>query len=168
MQTTIGGGFSYDVMTRSKADGKVLGNIVGQRNKMPMEGLNDLANAYLKGGAGPANLYIGLWSGSLIPDGMETAATLLPSVTEFVAYTQPARLTLTLGPVTDGACSNSASLARFDINAAGVVNGAFVSTAPAKGATSGKLLSVVRFDNPRAVDATVYLEILSGFQFLSF
>ena len=49
----------------------------------------------------------------------------------------------------------------------GTVNGAFISTTQAKGAATGRLLSVVRFFNPRAVDDTVYLEVLSGFQFVS-
>lgn len=67
----------------------------------------------------------------------------------------------------DGGCSNAASLAIFNFSADAVVNGAFISTAPAKGATNGALMSVVRFPTARQVDASVYLEILSGFQFLS-
>lgn len=167
MTARIHAGFRYDIATRRKSDGALIELLTGQANLVPMEGLNDMANAYFKGGAGPSALYIGLWAGSLIPGGGETASGLLSSVTEVTGYTQATRLALTLGAVVNGACSNSAALARFDINAAATVNGAFISTASAKGATTGKLLSVVRFANPRPVDSTVYLEILSGFQFLS-
>jgi len=63
--------------------------------------------------------------------------------------------------------SNAASVARFDMQDTLTINGAFISTVQAKGASTGKLLSVVRFANPRSVDNTVYLEVLTGFQFIS-
>lgn len=160
-------GFTYDVATRRKSDGALIDQLTGQKNRVPTEGLNDIATAYLKGGAGPANLYIGLWTGALIPTGSETAANLLGQVTEVTNYVQPDRLALTLGAVVGGGCSNTASLARFDLLGAATVNGMFLSTVATKGASTGKLLSVVRFANPRAVDETVYLEVLSGFQFIS-
>lgn len=160
-------GFTYDVNTRLKTNDFIVDRLTGAKNRIPREGLNDIATAYLKGGAGPSNIYIGLWSGTHLPNGLETAADLLSLVTEVTGYTQTERLLLNLGPVTDGSCSNAASLARFDMTTAGTVNGAFLSTAAAKGASVGKLLSVVRFANPRPVDETVYLEVLSGFQFIS-
>ena len=160
-------GFTYDVNTRLKTNDFIVDRLAGAKNRIPREGLNDMASAYLKGGAGPLNIYIGLWSGTHLPNGLETAADLLSLVTEVTGYTQTERLLLNLGPVTDGACSNAASLARFDMTTSGTVNGAFLSTAAAKGASTGKLLSVVRFANPRPVDDTVYLEVLSGFQFIS-
>ncbi len=168
MTTTnqIHGGFAYDIAMRRKEDGRLILTEYA-KNRVPMEGLNDMVIAYLKGGAGPANLYIGLWTGAHIPDGTETAATFGSVVTEFTDYSQPTRLVLTLGAVSSGGCSNAASLARFDMAAAGTVNGMFLSTTQAKGASTGKLLSVVRFANPRSVDAAVYLEVLTGFQFIS-
>lgn len=164
--TTLACGFTYDVNTRLKSDHSLIGRITA-KNRVPIEGLNDIATAYLKGGAGPANLYIGLWSGAHIPTGNETASNLSTLVTEFTDYLQAGRLPLVLGAVTTGACSNAADLARFDMTASGTVNGAFISTVQTKGATTGKLLSVVRFANPRTVDDSVYLEVLSGFQFVS-
>lgn len=168
MSSIIRPGFAYDLAVRSKADGRVLHIERATPNRVPLEGLNDMANAYLKGGAGPAALYIGLWSGAHIPDGTETAANLSSLVAEVTNFSQAGRLLLDLGTVSGGVCSNAASLARFDmLGAATTVNGAFLSTVQAKGASTGKLLSVVRFANPRTVDETVYLEVLSGFQFVS-
>jgi len=160
-------GFTYDVNTRLKTDGSLVGRLAGCKNRMPAEGINDVVTAYFKGGAGPANLYIGLWSGAHTPNGSETAANLASLVTEVTNYTQATRMLLDLGAVVDGSVSNAAGLARFDMMGAATVNGAFLSTTSAKGASTGKILSVVRFANPRTVDETVYLEVLTGFQFIS-
>lgn len=160
-------GFTYDVATRRKSDAALLALLRDQKNRVPTEGLNDIATAYLKGGAGPANLYIGIWSGTHVPTGEEKMSDLLSQVTEVTNYVQPNRLLLDLGAVTNGGCSNTASLARFDMLGSGTVNGMFLSTSATKESASGKLLSVVRFANPRQVDESVYLEVLSGFQFVS-
>lgn len=167
MSSILHCGFAYDLVVRSKADDRILFIERCTPNRVPMEGLDDMANVYLKGGTGPAALYIGLWSGAHITDGSETAANLSTMVTEVTNYSQAGRLPLVLGTVSGGACSNAASLARFDMLGSATVNGAFLSTVQAKGAATGKLPSVVRFANPRAVDETVYLEVLSGFQFVS-
>lgn len=160
-------GFTYDVLIRRKSDGALLDCLQGIKNRVPMEGLNDMATAYLKGGGAPTALYLGLWSGTHTTDGTETAANLSTLVSEVTAYAGSTRLLLELGSVTDGGCSNASTLARFDMQGSATVNGAFLSTVAAKSANYGKLISVVRFPNPRAVDASMYLEVLSGFQFIS-
>ncbi|AOG22029.1 hypothetical protein [Acidovorax sp. RAC01] len=167
MDVIIKPGFTFDVLTRSKATDQIIESVRGAKNRVPREGLNEMALASLKDGASPAALFIGLWSGAHIPNGEETAATLLSLVSEVTTYSQSSRLLLDLGPVTDGACSNAASLARFDMTDSGTVNGAFITTTQAKGASTGKLYSVVRFPNPRPIDTSVYLELLAGFQFTS-
>jgi len=167
MESLIRPGFVYDLAIRSKADGRLLHIERCTPNRVPLEGLNDMASAYLKGGVAPAGLFIGLWNGSHIPNGTETASNLASMVTEVTNYTQAGRLPLDLGSVANAACSNAASLARFDMLGVANVAGAFLSTTQAKGSDTGKLLSVVRFANPRPVDETVYLEVLSGFQFVS-
>lgn len=160
-------GFTYDVMSRLKKDGTLVDQLRGVRNRIPMEGLSDLASAYFKGTSPPGQLYVGLWSGPLVPAGEETAANILDAVTEITSYSGSTRLPLVLGSVDRGTCSNLDNLARFDISASTTVNGAFLSTVNAKGANYGKLLSVVRFPNPRPVDDSMYLEVLCGFQFIS-
>ena len=167
MTSKLGCGFVYDLTVADKKTGAVRAQHLGEKNRVPLEGLNDIAAAYLKGGTGPGALYIGLWSGAHIPNGTETTANFSSMVTEATNYLQTGRLPLTLGTVANGAVSNAASLARFDMTGTATINGAFISTVQAKEAATGKLLSVVRFANPRAVDDTVYLEILTGFQFVS-
>lgn len=160
-------GFTYDIYTRRKLDGLLLDSLLGAKNRMPREGLNAAITAVFKQGAGAAAFYMGLWSGAHIPDGEETAATLPGLVTELTDYSQPTRLLLQLGSVADGAASNASNLARFDMLGTGTINGAFISTAQAKGAANGTIYSMVRFPNPRVYDPSVYLELLAGFQFVS-
>ena len=94
--------------TRLKTDDSLVGRLAGCKNRMPAEGINDVVTAYFKGGAGPANLYIGLWSGAHTPNGSETAANLASLVTEVTNYTQATRMLLDLGAVVDGGVSNAA------------------------------------------------------------
>lgn len=160
-------GFTYDIFKRAKADAGLIEAVRGVKNHVPREGLNAMATASLKNGSGPAAFYIGLWSGAHIPDGEETADTLASLVTEVTTYNQTGRLPLLLGNVADGAVSNAASLARFDMLGTGIINGAFISTVQAKGAATGTVYSVARFPNPRLYDPSLYLELLVGFQFTS-
>lgn len=166
MTTIARCGFTYDAAVRRKTDAATVA-MLRARNRVPQEGLDLMAAGIFTGGAIPSALFIGLWSGSHAPDGAETAANLLTLVTEITSYEGAARPAFTPGAVAAGGVSNVDALARFNFNANAMVNGAFISTASAKGASSGRLLSVVRFPNARAVDASVYLEVLSGFQFLS-
>lgn len=159
-------GFTFDFTLRDKRNGqKVWRDTV--KNRVPMEGLNAIANGYFKGGTGPGAFYIGLWAGAHVPDGTETAATLPSIVTEVTNYDGSTRKTFTSGTVANGGLSNAAELARFSFSGSATVNGAFISTTSAKGSTSGILLSVVRFPVQRSVDASVYLDVLAGFQLVS-
>lgn len=166
MTTIARCGFNYQAVLRRNIDGAVV-DLLRARNRVPAEGLDMMAAAFFTGGPIPPSLFIGLWSGTHVPTGEEKAEDLLSQVTEVTAYDGAARPAFTPGAVAAGGVSNANALARFGFNGNATVNGAFISTTSAKGATSGRLLSVVRFPNARAVDASVYLEVLSGFQFLS-
>ena len=126
-----------------------------------------IASACFAGAAFPSSLFIGLYSGSHVPDGSETAATLPSLTTEVIQYSDATRLAFTPGPVTSGGVSNEASLARFDFSGTAMVNGVFISSAAAKGSDAGALVSIVRLPTPRQVDPAYFLEVLAGFQFIS-
>ena len=159
-------GFTYDLRVRRASSGKLLA-VSKAKNRVPAEGLNLIASAVFAAGPVPPALYIGLYSGSHVPDGTETAANLATLVTEITAYEGATRKAFVPGAISNGGCSNAASLATFNFTGDATVNGAFISTVAAKGATTGSLLSVVRFPIARPVDASVYVEVLSGFQLLS-
>lgn len=165
MKTFASCGFTYAADFRSKVDHRLIGRCLA-KNRVPVEGLDLMVNAIFKGGAVPAALYIGLWSGAHTPDGAETAANFLTQVTEIIAY-DGARKAFAPGSVSNGGVSNADALARFNFDAAATVNGMFMATSQPKGATAGAILSVVRFPSPRPVDPSVYLDVLAGFQLVS-
>ena len=159
-------GFKYRTRLVEKATGRVLSESVDS-NKVPVEGLNVMAAALFAGGIVPPALYIGLHSGSRSPDGTETAAQLPMLVSEITSYSAPSRVQFIPGDVAGGGVSNEATVAVFEFPTPATVDGAFISTAAAKGVSTGSLLSFVRFQPSRNVDASVRLEVIAGFQFLS-
>lgn len=158
-------GFVYEMTARDRHTGMKAWRD-SLKNRVPMEGLNAIAQ-FFKAGTGPANLYMGLWSGAHVPDGTETAATLQSIVTEITGYDGATRKTVTLGSVTDGGLSNADAMARFQFNATLTVNGAFISTTSAKGGSTGILYSIVRFPTARSVDNSIYMDALAAFQLVS-
>lgn len=159
-------GFTYEVLTRRKSDHSIVSREV-VHNRVPEEGLNLMCSVVFKAAPAPAALYVGLYSGSHAPSGQETAATFLTQVQEVTDYDDATRKAFNPGVVAGGGVSNEQSLARFSFGSEQTVNGVFISTASAKGANTGALLSVVRLPTARKVDPAFYLEILTGFQFVS-
>lgn len=159
-------GFLYDLVLRHRSDGSIA-HRERLHNRVPGEGLDLIASACFKGAAMPANLFIGLYSGSYVPNGSETAANLPSLVTEVTQYEGTTRKAWVPGNVAAGGVSNEQSLARFSFTGQQTVNGVFVSSSAGKGSNAGALLSIVRLPVERVVDPAFYLEILAGFQFIS-
>lgn len=166
MINTTHGGFCYEAALRSKHNQELL-SLTWAENRIPAEGLDAMVSAFFKAGSVPPALYIGLYSGGHVPSGDETAATFLTVATEVTNYEGATRKAFLPGAVASGGCSNATDLAVFSFTGTGTVNGAFISTAAAKGANTGLLMSVVRFPVARPVDDSLYLEVLAGFQLLS-
>lgn len=166
LASPISCGFTYDLVLRRKSDGEIV-HAERVHNRVPIEGLDLIANACFGGAAFPASLFIGLYSGNHVPDGNETAANLLSLVTEVTNYSGTTRLPFVPGAVAAGGVSNQASLARFDFTGTATVNGVFISSAAGRGSDAGALVSIVRLPTPRSVDPAYFLEVLAGFQFIS-
>ncbi len=137
------------------------------KNLMPTEGLNHLLNTELKGGAQVTSWYMGLFSGNYTPVNGDTAATFPGSATESSAYDEATREILVFGTVAAGAVDNSASRAEFTINTTVTIYGGFITSASAKGATSGTLLSAVRFASPKPLADDEVLRVTAGFTLIS-
>ncbi len=131
-------------------------------NLVPSEGLNHLLNVTLKGATPVNTWYIGLFEGDYTPTPDVTAATLPGLATECTAYNPATRVEFQEGTVANGAVDNAAALAEFTFTADKIVRGSFLSSAQSKGATSGVLLSVVRFPSPRVQAAGSKLTVLAG------
>ena len=128
----------------------------------PIEGRNHLLAVEYKGASQVPTWYIGLYEGDYTPTDDVTAATLPGLATECTAYSESTRVPFVPGTVAAGAVSNAASLARFTFNAPKTIHGTFMTSASAKGSTSGVLASVVRFPSPRTFAAGDTLDVFAG------
>lgn len=165
MKTHLQAGFEYLVEIVDK-DG-VVRDRETVHNLMPVDGLNHMIGATLKGTAQVTSWFVGLYEGNYTPTPLDTAASFPTSATECTAYTETTRQALTLGAVSGGAADNSASRAEFTFSADKTVYGGFVASSSAKGATSGTLLSAVRFSSPKTISAGSTLRVTAGFVLVS-
>lgn len=137
-------------------------------NLVPTEGLNYILTAALKNGVPFPNFYIGLYEGAYTPTPDITAATLPTAATELTAYVETTRQPLVLGDVAGGEVSNALAKAEFTgITNGKLVQGGFISSAPTKGATTGVLVSAVKFSSPRPLDAGALLRVTAAFKIVS-
>lgn len=165
MNEQLKAGFTYavDVLDR---DGNVVESSV-DCNLMPDEGVAHLINTVLKGGAPVAQWYVGLFEGNYTPSTTDTAATLPAAATECTAYSASTRAAFAPGALAGGAVDNGSSKAEFTFPADKTIYGGFISSASAKGSTSGVLISVVRFGSPKVLSAGSTLRVTAGFALAS-
>jgi len=108
-------------------------------NLVVTEGLTDSIDKYFKGAAYTAAFYVGL-TATVPTFAAGNTMAVHAGWTEVVAYSESVRQTFTLGTVTAGSASNTASKAVFTINAdSTVIGGAFVTTNNTKSGTTGIL-----------------------------
>ena len=131
-------------------------------NLMPTQGANHLLGATFAGASQVSTWYLGLYEGNYTPSIAEVAATLPALATECTAYSSATRVAWVPGTVASGAVDNSAVKAEFTFTATKTVYGGFLTSAPAKGATTGVLGSVVRFSTPRVLDPDSILRVTAG------
>lgn len=164
MKNNLTGGFQY--LIEVVKNGVVIDSEV-VHNLLPEEGIAHILSAALKGGTQVSTWYIGLFEGNYTPVPTDTAATFPGAATECTAYAEAARQEWVEGSIVSGTLNNSASRAEFTSNANKTVYGGFVSSNPTKGATSGTLLSVVRFSSPKTFDSGSVLRVTAGFTMTS-
>lgn len=166
MNQPLKAGFSYRVEIVDKRTGQVRESEV-IKNLMPVEGIDHLINVSMKQGAQVAAWYIGLYEGNYTPASDDVMATFPTAATESTAYTPSTRPAFVPGAVSAGTVSNGASRAEFTFTSAKTLYGGFMSSASAKGSTSGILLSAVRFSSPKVVGVDDVLRITAGFTIAS-
>ena len=137
------------------------------KNLMPVEGITHVLNTILKGGAAVATWYVGLYEGNYTPTTPDIAATFPALATESTAYDAATRVAFVPGAIAAGNVDNSASKAEFTMTADKTIYGGFISSASAKGSTSGVLLSAVRFGSPKSIEAGGVLRVTAGFTLAS-
>lgn len=120
-----------------------------QHNLMPLEGLNHWIDVLLGKAPQQAQWHIGLFSGDYTPVPSDTAYTFPVQATEFTAYEGVGRMPFVAAAALGGESNNHAAVAEFTFTGPGTVYGGFLSSAAGKAATSGILLSAVRFAVPK-------------------
>jgi hypothetical protein len=113
-------------------------------------GAADMNNKYFAGASYSATWYLGLITG---PGVTTSASDTMASHgwTEFVGYSNATRVSCSFGSATTASPSvitNSASASIFNINASGVVGGAFLTNNNVKGGSTGILFSEKAFSAP--------------------
>jgi hypothetical protein len=156
-------GLSIEGLERRDVDGvdSVVLSIEDVTNLIPTEGLNYLLGAGLTGVAQLSSWFIALFEGNYTPVAGVTAATFPAAATESTAYDEATRVAWVPGTISGGSVSNTASKAVFTMNATKAIYGIAQSSASAKGATTGVLVSVARFAAVKNVVATDVLNVTS-------
>jgi hypothetical protein len=108
-------------------------------NLVVTDGLNDALDKHFKASNYTSAWYVGLTAGTPTFDPADVMNSH-SGWTEVTAYDEANRQTLTLGSISAGSVSNTASKAVFTISTNGtVIGGAFVSSSNTRGGTTGIL-----------------------------
>lgn len=142
-------------------DGKIL-SVETVKNLVPTEGLNYILEAALRAGTVLPNWFVALFEGNYTPVAGVTAATFPAAATESTAYDEATRVAWVSAAAAAGVVTNAASKAVFTINATKTIYGIAMSSASAKGATTGALVSVAKFAAAKSVVATDILNVTSS------
>lgn len=148
-QKTRGGG-SFAVVCRD-AEGNIKWE-AEKHNLVVNVGLKDMNDKYFTGSGYTATWYLGLYGSGATntPAATDTAASH-PGWVEEVPYSNATRPAATFAAATTAdpsVITNGASPAVFNVNATGVVGGAFLISDNTKGGSSGVLFSAADFDAP--------------------
>lgn len=148
-QLHIGGRYDCELVR----DGEVIDRW-SEHNLIVNEGLNHILDVQFHGATQIATWYIGLFEGNYTPVAGLTAATVTSAATECTAYDETTRVEYNEAAPASQGITNSANKATFTFNATKTIYGAFLVSASAKSATSGKLFSAARFSTSKAVVAS--------------
>lgn len=132
-------------------------------NLMPIEGLQHVINTVLRGGTQVPQWYVGVYESAYTPVPGDVMSDFVAAAGECTAYAGATRRPYASGTPVGGATSNADSVAEFEFSATKTIYGGFISSASAKGSTSGVLLSAVRFGSPKNVDSSSTLRVTAGF-----
>lgn len=141
--------------------GKIL-SVEKVKNLVPTEGLNYILEAALRSGTVLPNWFVALFEANYTPVAGVTAATFPAAATESTAYDEATRVAWVSAAAAAGVVTNAANKAVFTINATKTIYGIAMSSASAKGATTGALVSVAKFAAAKNVVATDVLNVTSS------
>lgn len=130
-------------------------------NITPLEGRNHIASVVYKAGTQVPTWYIGLFEGNYTPQPDVKASNIAAAAAECIAYAAAQRVPFVPGAVVDGSVDNSASKAEFVMTANKTIYGGFIVSASPKGATTGVLISAMRFSSPKVLGTGDKLNVVA-------
>lgn len=148
----LGGIFEHEVIAHGKSMG-----LCRDPNIVVNEGLNSILDVYFHGATQITTWYIAPFEGNYTPVATDTAANISANSTECTAYNEATRVEWVEAAPSGQSITNAASKATMTFNATKTIYGAFLVSAPAKSATTGKLFAASKFSAARPVEATFQL-----------
>jgi hypothetical protein len=137
-------------------------------NIIPNEGLNAFLQVFFGKMSVIPNFYIGIYSGNYTPQATDTMATFPTNANEFSSFSETTRQQFVIPASISGtSVDNSASPAVFTATAAGTIYGGFLSTSSATNATTGILLSAMKFSSSKTLAIGDKLSVSYGVTALS-
>lgn len=122
-------------------------------NLIPQEGCDFYQALMFKGAGQVTTWYIGIYEGNYTPVSGIKAVDIAATASESTAYTPTTRVEFNEGAVAAGSVDNSANRAEFAMTLNKTIYGGFIGSAQARGATTGVLISAVRFASPKVLSA---------------
>lgn len=136
-------------------------------NLLPLEGIHHMYNVTLRNQTQNAAWYVGLFGNAYTPLSTDTMATFPANSGEATGYSEANRVTLVLAAPAAGSVSNSGNVAEFTFTGTDTIYGGFVTSSAAKGATTGTLMSAVKFATAKSVDDSTVLRVTASIQITS-
>lgn len=157
MHTVFRPGFIYEVDVVRR--GRII-QAERKHNLLPDQMAAHYNAVAFQGASQVLTWYLAPFEGNYTPQGNETGTTIAALATECTAYDESTRREWV--EAGGAALTNSASKAIFTMNAEKTVYGGFLVSAPAKGATTGILASLVKFASPKQLEVGDLLRITAG------
>lgn len=158
-------GFRHELQIYDMASGKLVEQEV-KFNRIPQLGLDFLIQAPFGDVASISQAYCGLFSNNFLPQAGTTSADIPTVMGEFQTYSEATRPLWNRSYNGAGTLDNSADKAVFTPTADGQVYGSFIVSNATKGANSGLLLSVVRFNTLKQLSAGLEAKLLCGLTYI--
>jgi hypothetical protein len=114
------------------------------------QGIDHLLATEFTGGSQISNWYMAVYSGNYTPTASDTASSLPGNATESSAYTSSTRVPYS-GVESSQQVTNSAAPASFTFTGSVTIYGAWLTSASAKGSTSGVAAAAAQFSSPKTV-----------------
>lgn len=133
-------------------DGKIIDEFE-DKNLVVNEGLNSLLDIMFHGATQITTWYVGVFEANYTPVAGDTAANITANSTECTTYDETTRVAYDEAAASGQSITNTASRATFTFNATKTIYGAFLVSASAKSATTGKLFSAAKFATSKSVVA---------------